>query len=855
MKQLLLFFLFILLSVSAYSQVQGPPPPCGIGYVLEACDADEDGITQFKLSDAYGYLFCNLTESAYEVPKFYTDAAHTNQITNYEAYTNTSNPQTIYATTVNISSQETLVLKEFDIEAKLLVYSVTRLTLCDSDDDSFESFNLADAVSFCGTSKPTDYAISYYISQENANNRSNRITNPESYNSSTTTIYTVIENIDTGAFEHNSFDIKVMPPPPIIEFNEYDFCSISGKYQFDLSLFDIDFGSLDEVVVSYYLSQSDADNNVNALSSSYTNTESVETLYARAESALGCYSITSFVLIVNTSPVITEPSDFEVCDDETLDGFALFDLESKTAEILGDLVNVNISYHESQADAETGLNSLSALYNNTLVPQTIYVRVSDITFGCYSVASFNLIVKDCSDSGVLEINAFYDANTDSIFDSDENFFENGFFTYEANNDGIQHVISSSTGAFSIISDDDNNTYDISYTMYDEYLGCYHIVTPTFTDASATNGNVVNYNFPITKVQDCGDIAVYLVSYVPPRPGFEYVNYLIIKNKGLETVTSGVIQFTHDASITLDNVANIDAGNSVTNTATGFTLDFVDLHPNQQEVVTVSMNVPVSTSLGILLTNSATYSVSDLSIENNTSTLSEIVVVSYDPNDIAESHGPQIFYDEFESDDYLYYTIRFQNVGTADAINVSIENTLDTGLDKSSIVMLSSSHDNVFTRVDNQLTWQFDNIHLPSEDMDEPNSHGYVYYKIKPTSGYKVADVIPNTAEIYFDFNPAVITNTFETEFVAVLSNLDSANAEFMLYPSPAKDEVTLNFNKNINHSIDVNVYDIQGKLLINAHQELIDKQTTLNLSRLSQGLYFVKASHGGVEITQKLIVK
>jgi hypothetical protein len=343
--------------------------------------------------------------------------------------------------------------------------------------------------------------------------------------------------------------------------------------------------------------------------------------------------------------------------------------------------------------------------------------------------------------------------------------------------------------------------------------------------------------------------------VPPRPGFDYKNRLVIQNKGLETVTSGSVEFVYDPVITFNNVSYVDAGNSITNTSTGFILNFANLEPNHIESVLISMNVPIPTSLGTLLTNTATYSVTDLLTENNTSTLTETVIGSYDPNDILESHGPEILHSSFDSDDYLFYTVRFQNVGTADAINVSIDNTLNPKLDKTTIQMLSSSHTNVFTRTDNQLNWQFDNIHLPSESMDEPNSHGYVYYKIKPLAGYSVGDIIPNTAEIYFDFNPAVITNTFETEFTTTLLNTDFKAIEFSIFPNPTRNTVELKFSKITSNKINTAIYDIQGKLILNSNNELLNNSISLNVSSLKSGMYFMQVTDGVNQLTRKLIIK
>ena len=120
MKQVLLLFLFITFSISPSSNAQGPPPPCGLGYTLTGCDGDADGFTQFKLTDANDYLFCNRIETDFEPPKFYTDKEYTNEIVNYESYINISSPQTIYANAVYKRSGEIAVLNEFDMKAEML---------------------------------------------------------------------------------------------------------------------------------------------------------------------------------------------------------------------------------------------------------------------------------------------------------------------------------------------------------------------------------------------------------------------------------------------------------------------------------------------------------------------------------------------------------------------------------------------------------------------------------------------------------------------------------------------------------------------------------------------------------------
>ena len=191
------------------------------------------------------------------------------------------------------------------------------------------------------------------------------------------------------------------------------------------------------------------------------------------------------------------------------------------------------------------------------------------------------------------------------------------------------------------------------------------------------------------VQDsCSDIAVYLISTSELRPGFQYRNELVVKNLS-SNIQSGQVEFKYYSLLEFFGLTEVNFGNSYSETSTGFVLNFNNLAPNQEEKVKIHMKAPMI-ELGTMITNEATYNGTDVNSNNNISTIKEIVIGSYDPNDILESHGPEILHSSFDSDDYLYYTVRFQNVGTADAINVKIDNTLDSRLDKSTIQMLNSN---------------------------------------------------------------------------------------------------------------------------------------------------------------------
>lgn len=148
--------------------------------------------------------------------------------------------------------------------------------------------------------------------------------------------------------------------------------------------------------------------------------------------------------------------------------------------------------------------------------------------------------------------------------------------------------------------------------------------------------------------------------------------------------------------------------------------------------------------------------------DNTATSCMVVTGSFDPNDksVIPSGVTSMHYIA-ETDD-LDYLIRFQNTGTDTAFTVVIRDTISPFLDIASLVSGASSHNYTFNIYGQGIAeWTFNNILLPDSNVNEPLSHGFVKYKIKQLPGNEPGTVIRNSADIYFDFNEPVITNTTE----------------------------------------------------------------------------------------------
>jgi hypothetical protein len=179
----------------------------------------------------------------------------------------------------------------------------------------------------------------------------------------------------------------------------------------------------------------------------------------------------------------------------------------------------------------------------------------------------------------------------------------------------------------------------------------------------------------------------------------------------------------------------------------------------------------------------------------------------------------------------------------------VEDFLDTKLNPATVRMVYASHDYVLSMQNNHLVWKFDPIYLTPMSVDETNSQGFITFKIQPFPGYVVGDIIPNTASIYFDTNPAIVTNTFQTEFVSVLANesfnLDAIN----IYPNPSNDFVNIEIGQNENKMGSIIITDVLGKKVFESKFE-----NKINISNLNHGVYFITLiSNENKKFTKKII--
>lgn len=178
-----------------------------------------------------------------------------------------------------------------------------------------------------------------------------------------------------------------------------------------------------------------------------------------------------------------------------------------------------------------------------------------------------------------------------------------------------------------------------------------------------------------------------------------------------------------------------------------------------------------------------------------------IIYPYDPNNKEAVPIGLTANHYVDQDETLEYQINFQNTGSDTAFNVKLVDTISSDLDLGTLVFGASSHYyQASIKGPGVLQFLFSNIMLPDSNVNEPASHGFVKYKIEPKAGLPKGTVIENFADIYFDYELPVRTDTtFHTLWDTMLNgipiSLPSAKPlSVTVYPNPVRSTVIIKNN-------------------------------------------------------------
>ncbi|OUR92247.1 hypothetical protein A9Q87_07135 [Flavobacteriales bacterium 34_180_T64] len=360
------------------------------------CDTIEnDGFDTFDLTQKISEISQGIPDNL--TITFYTSQANAeNSINPIDLqYTNTVNPQQIYVQVDNGTICNSITSFELNVIQAPEANPAQPIILCDDNHDGIVTFDLTQSEFDILDVRQDDIVISYFESVSDLDNNTNEITAPESYTNLTNpqTVYVKIENTISNCYLAIPLELQVNLPPAINDFQTHEICD-NDTNSFELSNIDsILLIETTDVLVSYYSTQLDAFEQTNALNSNYNYQTNNDTIYARVEfSTTQCYLIYPFQLVVNSLPIAYQPNDLEDCDDD-FDGLLEFDFVQQSVAVIGtqNPNNFIVTYYTDGFSAEEGLNDLG-ITHEAYNGETIFVRIENVSTGCYSLTQFNTIV-------------------------------------------------------------------------------------------------------------------------------------------------------------------------------------------------------------------------------------------------------------------------------------------------------------------------------------------------------------------------------------------------------------------------------------------------------------------------------
>lgn len=390
-----------------------------------------------------------------------------------------------------------------------------------------------------------------------------------------------------------------------------------------------------------------------------------------------------------------------------------------------------------------------------------------------TVASDQFITITEQAGNLLTGKAFSDDNNNCIWDQNESTISN-----------IQFKITPSAIKF---ASGENGNYSVRLAQGTHSIqlenNSWWSMSCTATANFTGNNQTLTVNIPLTK-QQAGQDLIITGGRTVWRRGFTGNTIIQVTNAGTQDAENAMIQLNLPTETFL---TTIDTPYSSTGSNPYF-IQLGRIKAGEVKTITYTDSLGLDAFIGqdLLLSMSVTSDGNDLNENNNIYAYSEKVVGAIDPNDITVSpagEGPKGF---ISKNQFLTYTIRFENVGTYKATYVRLETKLPDELDLNSLEVVLSSHNHSYTLQDGLLVVLYNNINLLPASENKEGAGGFFKYKIKPKHNLEGGREIYADAKIRFDYEEDMQTNH-------VLNTIKFEGSKkvrsLKLYPNTANDFV------------------------------------------------------------------
>lgn len=304
--------------------------PVAIAYPIQDlvfCDDDSDGFYEFDTSTIESTLLNGQTG----LQVFYTNTYGTvlpSPLPNPFYTQSQSIIAKVQSATSNYCFDETTI--NFVVNISPIAYPIKDDFICDDiSNDGEQMFQLSIYKSqILNGQSDSVYEVFYFDSLVNAESNSSPLPNNYLVNSTSETIFARIQNTaNSNCYDTTSFELGVAYMPVTNQPQDLHICddeSNDGFEEFNLTSQNniiLNGQSSTENIISYYLSQQDADTDINRISELYTNTENPQTVYVRLENNNNpnCFDTTSFDMNVLETPVLFMSNLWAICEGNSVD--------------------------------------------------------------------------------------------------------------------------------------------------------------------------------------------------------------------------------------------------------------------------------------------------------------------------------------------------------------------------------------------------------------------------------------------------------------------------------------------------------------------------------------------------------
>ena len=410
---------------------------------------------------------------------------------------------------------------------------------------------------------------------------------------------------------------------------------------------------------------------------------------------------------------------------------------------------------------------------------------------------------------------------------------NGDYTSFSGYNG-NFTLSAPSGAFSLNVQPPNALYEACFTDL-----------PVTLDGPNDSATV---DLPLKVVAQCPYLSVNLTTPILRRC-FDVTYTVRYKNEGTATATGAYVE------VLLDSFYLFQSSSLPLNSQNGFSYTFQvgDLPPGQSGSFNVTVKVSCDAPMGQIHCIAAHIYPDQLCLPS----LQPRAVYqecrenigSFDPNDKRAFVSGQEEPGHVRPDTDIEYLIRFQNTGTDTAFRVVVEDRLSTLLDLASVTPLVASHPFAMEVRDQRvLRFVFDNILLPDSNINEAASHGFIKLRVSQMPGVALGSVIKNEADIFFDFNAPVNTNTSTLVVGTVGTKQEPGNPYHVTaYPNPFGESITFEITGPVlPGNATMRLFDALGRQV--RREEFAGEIFVIQRHTLETGLYYFLIESDGKRI-------